>query len=131
MANDYVDVYLYALHRMQALELLAEDCRQKPGFDLNQFAASQGHFGPALPIHFEAKLCDHLALILQESPLSESQTLSDPDGSGFRRLAANVPDTWQLRWWIMGEGDRIEVLSPIELRQDIQSVLTRAHAQYF
>jgi predicted DNA-binding transcriptional regulator YafY len=131
MANDYVDVYLYALHRMQALELLAEDCRQKPEFDLNQFAASQGHFGSAAPIHFEAKICDHLALILQESPLSESQTLSDPDGSGFRRLAANVPDTWQLRWWIMGEGDRIEVLSPIELRQDIQSVLTRAHAQYF
>jgi predicted DNA-binding transcriptional regulator YafY len=32
MANDYVDVYLYALHRMQALELLAEDCRQKPAF---------------------------------------------------------------------------------------------------
>lgn len=130
MANDYVDVYLYALHRMQALELLLEDSRQKPEFDLNQFAASQGHFGSASPIHFEAIICDHLALILQESPLSESQTLSDAEGSGFRRFAADVLDTWQLRWWIMGEGDRIEVLLPIELRQDIQGMLTRAHAQY-
>lgn len=130
MANDYVDVYLYALHRMQALELLAEDCRQKPEFDLNQFAASQGHFGSALPIHFVAKICDHLALILQESPLSESQTLSDADGSGFRQLTADVLDTWQLRWWIMGEGDRIEVISPIEFRQDIRKMLSRAHSQY-
>lgn len=130
MANDYVDVYLYALHRMQALELLTEDCRQKPGFDLNQFAASQGHFGTALPIHFEAKICDHLALILLESPLSESQFISETDGSGFRKVVANVLDTWQFRWWIMGEGDRIEVLLPIELRQDIQGMLTRAHAQY-
>jgi hypothetical protein len=64
MANDYVDVYLYVLHRMQALELLTEDCRQKPAFDLNLFAASQGYFGSASPIHFEAKICDHLALIL-------------------------------------------------------------------
>ncbi|WP_445369516.1 helix-turn-helix transcriptional regulator [Methylomonas sp. BW4-1] len=130
MANDYVDVYLYALHRMQALELLAEDCRQQPAFDLNLFAASQGHFGSASPIHFEAKICDHLALILQESPLSDSQTVSEADGSGFRRLAADVLDTWQLRWWIMGEADRVEVLLPIELRQDIQGMLTRAHAQY-
>jgi hypothetical protein len=97
---------------------------------LNLFAASQGHFGSASPIHFEAKICDHLALILQESPLSASQTLSDADGSGFRRLAADVPDTWQLHWWVMGEADRIEVLLPIELRQDIQGMLTRAHAQY-
>ncbi len=130
MANDYADVYLYALHRMQALELLAEDCRQKSGFDLNQFAASQGHFGSASPIQFEAKICDHLALILQESPLSESQTVSDADGSGFRMLTAEVLDTWQLRWWIMGESDRVEVLLPIELRQDIQGMLARAHAQY-
>jgi hypothetical protein len=30
----------------------------------------------------------------------------------------------------MGESDRVEVLLPTELRQDIQGMLTRAHAQY-
>ncbi|WP_407942373.1 WCX domain-containing protein [Methylomonas rapida] len=71
-----------------------------------------------------------MALILQESHLNESQTVSDADGSGFRMLTAEVLDTWQLRWWIMGEVDRVEVLLPIELRQDIQGMLARAHAQY-
>jgi predicted DNA-binding transcriptional regulator YafY len=103
IANDYEDVYLYALHRMQALELLTEDCRQKPGFDLNQFAASQGHFGTALPIHFEAKICDHLALILLESPLSESQSISEIDGSGFRKVVANVLDTWHFVGGLWGK----------------------------
>ena len=103
IANDYEDVYLYALHRMQALELLTEDCRQKPGFDLNQFAASQGHFGTALPIHFEAKICDHLALILLESPLSASQSISEIDGSGFRKVVANVLDTWHFVGGLWGK----------------------------
>ncbi|NOT13102.1 MAG: WYL domain-containing protein [Methylococcaceae bacterium] len=130
MANDYADVYLYAVHRMQTLEILAEDCRQKSGFDLIQFAASQGHFGSASSIQLEAKICDHLALILQESPLSERQTVTGVDGAGYRMLTAEVLDTWQLRWWIMGEGDRIEVLLPIALRQDIQTMITNSYKQY-
>lgn len=130
MANEYEDVYLYALHRMLAVEVLVDDCRQKAGFDLSQFAQSQGHFGSASPIHLEAKIRDHLALILQESPLSENQIISEADSFGFKLLTADVLDTWQLRWWIMGEGDRIEVISPSELRQDIQSMLTKAYRQY-
>lgn len=130
MANEYEDVYLYALHRMLAVEVLTEDCRGKNGFDLHQFAQSQGHFGTASPIHLEAKICDHLALILQESPLSENQVVSEADSLGFKLLTADVLDTWQLRWWIMGEGDRIEIISPSELRQDIQSMLTKAYQQY-
>lgn len=130
MANDYEDAYLYALHRMLAVEVLAEDCRKKTDFDLNQFAQSQGHFGSASPIHLEANVCDHLALILQESPISENQVIYDAGIPGFKRLNADVLDTWQLRWWIMGEGDRIEVVSPKELRQDIQSMLARAYRHY-
>ncbi|QPK64048.1 WYL domain-containing protein [Methylomonas sp. LL1] len=130
MANEYEDVYLYALHRMLTVEVLADDCRGKNGFDLHQFAQRQGHFGTASPIRLEAKIRDHLALILQESPLSENQIVSEADSLGFKLLTADVLDTWQLRWWIMGEADRIEVISPSELRQDIQSMLTKAHQHY-
>lgn len=64
MANDYEDAFLHALLCMLSVDVLAQDCRKKSDFDLSQFAESQGHFGSASSIHLEAKICDHLALIL-------------------------------------------------------------------
>ncbi len=45
---------------------------------------------------------------------------------------------WLPMFWILGnsvgglwgKAVRVEVLLPIELRQDVQDMLTRAHAQY-
>jgi hypothetical protein len=38
-------------------------------------------------------------------------------------ITAEVFDTWQLRWWILGEGDHIEVLEPMDLRQQIAETI--------
>ena len=130
MTNDYENAYFYALHRMQLAQIQPEKCRQKKGFDLNQFAATQGHFGPAVPIHLKARVCDQLAQILEESPLNTLQSLTVKDASGFRILEADVLDTWQLRWWILGEAERIEILGPPELRENIESSLNSASELY-
>lgn len=130
MTNDYENAYFYALHRMQSAQIQPEKCRQKEGFDLNQFAATQGHFGPAVPIHLKARVCDQLAQILDESPLNALQSLSVKDASGYRILEADVLDTWQLRWWILGEAERIEILEPRELRENIVSSLSSASQLY-
>ena len=63
MTNDYENACFYALHRMQAAQMLEQDCRHKPAFNLADFAEKQGHFGSATTIHFKARICDHLALI--------------------------------------------------------------------
>lgn len=125
MANDYEDVYFYALHRMLTVAVLDEKSRRKAHFNLNEFAHAQGHFGQATPIRLKANVSDHLAQMLAESPLSEYQALSDKNTSGYRFLTADVLDTWQLRWWILGEAERIQVLEPIELKLDITSKLRK------
>ncbi len=130
MTNDYDDVYLYALHRMQAAQVLEQGCRHKPAFNLADFAREKGHFGTAVAIHFKARVCDHLALMLEETRLSENQIISPVNESGFRELTADLTQTWQLRWWILGEGDRIEVLEPEEFRQQIKESLSACYQQY-
>ena len=75
-------------------------------------------------------ICDHLALMLEETRLSENQIISPVDGSGFREITADITNTWQLRWWILGESDRIEVLEPEELRLQIAESLSKSYQQY-
>jgi len=130
MTNDYEDVYLYALHRMKVAQLLEQDCRHKPAFNLAHFAEKQGHFGSADTIHFKARICDHLGLMLEETRLSENQIISPNNDSGFREITADISNTWQLRWWILGECDRIEVLEPEELRLQITESLIRCNQYY-
>lgn len=131
MTNDYADAYLYALHRMQAVQVLNLSSRSKTDFSISDFAKKQGHFGSAITIQFKAKICDHLALILEETRLSENQSITVADGSGYRLLSAELADTWQFRWWILGEGERIEVIEPHELREQIAESILNAYKLYF
>lgn len=130
MANDYEDAYLYAIHRMQTAQVLEQDCRLKSVFELADFAEKQGHFGSAAALHFKARICDHLALMLEETRLSKNQVISPANDSGFREITADVSDTWQFRWWILGECDRIEVLEPEELRLVIAESISKCNQQY-
>ena len=130
MANDYEDVFMYALHRIKSAELLTEDSRKNESFNLNEYAKKQGHFGSGELIEFKARLCDHLATILEETPLSESQQITDTDEAGYRKIEATIPSTWQLRWWVLGEGERIEVIEPLALRQEIARTLREAGRYY-
>lgn len=116
MANDYEDAYIYALHRIISVQLLDEISRQKADFNLNTYAQKQGHFGSGEMIFFKARIIDHLAATLSETPLHESQIIGEGDKPGYKVLQAKLPNTWQLRWWILGEGERIEVIEPISLR---------------
>lgn len=130
MANDYEDAYIYALHRIIVAQLLDETCRQKADFDLNAYAQKQGHFGSGEIIFFKARIVDHLAATLSETPLHESQAILEDDKPGYKILRAELPNTWQLRWWLLGEGERIEVIEPISLRDDVVSTLSLALQQY-
>jgi len=130
MANDYEDVYIYALHRIRLAELLDQDSRKKENFDLNSFANKQGHFGSGEPINFKAIICANLAVILEETPLSETQLITNTNKTGFKEINAILPNTWQLRWWVLGEGERIEVLKPVELRSEIARTLKEAGQFY-
>lgn len=130
MANDYEDPYIYALHRIISAQLLDETSRQKADFDLNVYAQKQGHFGSGETICFKARIINHLAATLSETPLHESQVIMEDDKSGYQILETELPNTWQLRWWILGEGERIEVIEPKSLRDDVVNTLSLTLQQY-
>jgi hypothetical protein len=49
---------------------------------------------------------------------------------GRTRLEATVPDTVELRTWLYGFGDLVEVLRPASLRKEFRSTAERLAARY-
>lgn len=112
----YDDVLQLALHRMQAAEMLDKPASRPDGFDLDAYIAA-GHFASPysgelirLEVLFDADAAYHL----RETRLSEDQALTDqPDGRVL--VKATVPDTGELRWWLLGFGEAVEVVRPKDL----------------
>lgn len=115
---DYTDILLFAVHRIQAAKVLDQPSNTPEGFDLKHYI-SQGALGfeenglIKLVVRFTVPAAEHL----WETPLSLDQQIA-PDRSGWVRLQATVPDTAQLRWWLKGFGQEVEVLEPISIREE-------------
>jgi len=62
---------------------------------------------------FAAKTAQHL----YESGLSTNQKLTEKQ-DGKVLLEATVRDDVQLRWWLKGFGDKVEVIGPKQLRDE-------------
>jgi predicted DNA-binding transcriptional regulator YafY len=45
-------------------------------------------------------------------------------------VQATVADTQQLRWWLLGFGDKVEVLGPAGLRAEFAALAARLAARY-
>jgi predicted DNA-binding transcriptional regulator YafY len=119
----------YALHRFQAVELLAEPAKIPKGFSLDEFLAAGGaQFGQGATITLKATVADDLATILRETPISASQSLVSRDGTNT--LTATVKDSWQLGFWLLSQGQAITVLKPAALRKRMIAMLTQTLARY-
>jgi predicted DNA-binding transcriptional regulator YafY len=130
MFSGYDDVRTIALHRLEYAEMRYEDARKKPGFDLDVYIAS-GQFGviAGAPIALRAVFSRVAGEHLYETPLSADQVLTaDEDGS--LHLAATVPNTRALVWWLLGFGDGVEVLEPAALREEMAATVGRMAAVY-
>jgi predicted DNA-binding transcriptional regulator YafY len=115
----YPQLRLLALHRIRAAELMSEAISKPADFDLDKYIAS-GALGwfPKETIHLNAIFTAEVAAHLYETPLSEDQTMTElPDGR--IQLTATVQETLQLRWWLQGFGDAVEVVEPVHLRKQI------------
>lgn len=47
----------------------------------------------------------------------------DPPADGWFRLLAEVPDTLQLRWWLLGFNEQVRILQPESLKLELQGLL--------
>lgn len=116
---DYQDPLLLALHRIRSVLMLELPSNIPKGFDLDTYVASGAvDFGSGETIRFEAAFTQESAAHLYETPLSLEQKICLLDAKRVK-VSARVADTPQLRWWLLGFGDQVEVLKPKRLRESL------------
>lgn len=128
-AFGYQDVRLYALHRFAQAQTTDKPANRPDNFSLDHYIASGAlQFGDGAQIQLQAWVSKGLADYLSETRLAEDQVL-EPQADGYL-LQATVNDTWQLRWWLLSNGQAIEVLAPEALRLQIYQTLSQACQRY-
>jgi predicted DNA-binding transcriptional regulator YafY len=129
---DYDDTKQLVLHRFLKAEALDTPARRLKGFDLDKYIAA-GEFGwPAergKTIKLVAEFDKDAALSFIERPLDVNQKTAEVDDKTVR-LTATVMDTRELRTWLLAFGDRVVVLEPVALRQDMLYIANRSAFQY-
>lgn len=130
MFADYDDVRTIALHRVQQAEVLYEPARRKPDFDIDAYIAS-GQFGVIAgdPVNLRAVFSRAAGEHLFETPLSADQVLTS-EADGRLHLAATVPNTRALVWWLLGFGDGVVIEEPTSLREELAGIARRMAAAY-
>lgn len=118
---DYDNINQLLLHRMKRVEIVDKPVNQPRGFNLDAFIA-EGHIGfrrGDKPLRLRALIDQRIATGLEESPLSDDQTLAATADPHWLELRATVPDTTALRTWLRGHGSMAEVLKPKRLREEM------------
>jgi predicted DNA-binding transcriptional regulator YafY len=67
---------------------------------------------------------------LSETPLSKDQKIFEDKKRGGMRVKATLDDTAQLRWWLLGFSDQVEVLGPKALRDEFIEVTKKMVSIY-
>lgn len=127
---DYEEIKIIALHRIQTAKLLDIAASTPDGFDVDrEIAKGKLDFGDGevinLRVLFSAEVGEHL----YESPLNKNQSIELMD-DGSMLISAEVIDTPQLRWWLLGFGDSVKVIEPLILRNSIHDVIKMALLNY-
>lgn len=130
--RDYRDVKQLVVSRIQSAELLEKPANALTGFNLDSYIA-QGEFG--MPLH-ENRLIE-LVLDVQrlaantfiERPLALDQRVEDVNEKTVR-LSVRIPDTLELRRWILGFGPQAQVRSPANLRNDLRGLIQQMRENY-
>ncbi len=129
---DYHDPRHYSLHRFQKCGLMDEAAVPPEGFDLDEYLKTGAfeYVGPdAENIRLVARFRGAVAKHLEETPLSQDQRIT-ADSGDWVRIETTVKDSQQLRWWLLGFGDNIEVIEPEKLRSTIMQKIKIAASLY-
>lgn len=128
--KEHTDIRFLALHRVSAAQALDAPVRIPEGFDIDAVAARNlGILVSDQPMRLEMKLSKLVAKYLEETPLSADQQLSPLD-DGWVRLQAIVPDSAQIRNWILSLGVEAMVTGPGHLRAGMKAAVRRMGELY-
>jgi predicted DNA-binding transcriptional regulator YafY len=127
---DYDDTRLLVLHRIRHAEMLLEPATLHKNFSLAAYIADGNMgFGKTMPVDLVLRFTRNAGEHLWDTPLAANQQIVElPDGRV--EVKARVADSLQLRWWLLGFADGVEVVLPTSLRQELRDRLRGALALY-
>lgn len=129
--EDFDDPRLLAMHRIRKAEgLNAAARKQTPEvLEAAKGMVSSG-FSDRGPIKLVMRMASDAIAHIEENRLSVDQSISESDGPDWMLVKATVRDTEQLRWWLLGYADRIEILRPTALRRSFSQAYRNAAAKH-
>ena len=109
------------IHRFQSAEWNGNNADRPNNFNLDKFIEDQniGFLVTKKIINLEVIFSSMAGFHLTETPISKKQILKQLE-DGRYLLKAKLPDSSQLRWWLLGFGSQIEVIRPVSLRQEFE-----------
>jgi predicted DNA-binding transcriptional regulator YafY len=127
---EYEDVRQLAMHRVHGATMTRVSAKRSTDFNLDRYIESAAfEYRVGEKVVFKAIFDRDAALHLDETPLSEDQTIQTVD-EDYVLVTATVLDSAQLLWWLLGFGDLVEVLEPESLRVRTGTTLIDAAARY-
>ena len=128
------DLNLMALHRFTAIRTTDQKITAHPDFNLDNFLDSGAlGFMQTTEKRVTIRFYDGAGAHLAETPISPTQILrpvAKNSGESGLDLIATLPITEQFKWWVLGFGDRAEVIAPALLRKEIAERLSMAAQRY-
>lgn len=119
------------VQRIKSVQISSDAASTPAGFSLDAFV--EKHFDYPVgnkPLKLVFRMERGTAMHLHERPLSKDQKISDAADDGFVTVHATVADTQQLRWWLLGFGEKVEVLEPAALRAEFAGIAQALAAHY-
>ena len=115
--EQFTDLRQLVAHRILSARVIEAPVKEPEGFDLDAYIAAGGFsYVETGTIRLMLLVDAYAAEHLLESPTAGDQTAQTLD-DGRVELTAIVVDTKQLRWWLTGFGDALEVIEPADLRR--------------
>ena len=126
----FSDIKQLSLHRFRAAEITDEEHTVPDEFSLDEYIAS-GAFNYSDGEQIDLRILLHPSLVrfVEELPLSKGQKLTEQD-DGRTLVEATVAGGDELRWWLLSHGSGVEVLEPVDLREQIRKEVRELAVMY-
>ena len=131
MDPDFKNIRQLPLHRFKWARANDESSIEPENFDIDDYLEKESlsFLRTEKKIRVELLFDATTGFHLSEPPLSQDQKFQQEE-AGKIRIIASVADTEQLRWWILGFGENVEVIKPKALRDEVKSRVKSLSAIY-
>lgn len=124
----------FALHRTRAAESVPVKYKPVSLDELNAYVDKEfrypGTEHKLNEIRIELSITKYVAQHLAERPLSDDQVIELAENDEDDYVTATVKNNFELRWWLLGFGSNIEVIRPVELRNEIALEISHMNSYY-